>query len=48
MNLKLNDMACGFLQKHRQWIGPAPISIQARQVKRRGNFIFSFSFALQF
>jgi len=43
MNLKLNDTACGFSQKHRQLVGPAPISIQAREVKGRGKYIFFLS-----
>jgi ketosteroid isomerase-like protein len=43
MNFKLNDTACGFSQKHRQLVGPAPISIQARQVKGRGKYIFFLS-----
>jgi hypothetical protein len=43
MNFKLNDMACGFSQKHRQSVGPAPISIQAWQVKGRGKFFFFLS-----
>jgi len=43
MNLKLNDTACGFSQKHRQLVGPAPISIQAWHVKGRGKYIYIFS-----
>jgi len=39
-------MACGFSQKHRQLVGLAPISIQARQVKGRGNFFFFFLFCV--
>jgi hypothetical protein len=44
MNLKLNDTTCGFSQKHRQLVGPAPISIQAQQVKGHDNFYFIFLF----
>jgi len=46
MNLKLNDTACGFSQKHCQLVGPAPISIQARQVKGAVNIYFFFLFCV--
>jgi hypothetical protein len=43
MNFKLNDMACGFLQKHHQLVGSTPINIQARHVKVRGKYIYFLS-----
>jgi hypothetical protein len=46
MNLKLNDTACGFSQKHRQLVGPAPISIQARQGAVNIYFFFLFCVAV--
>jgi hypothetical protein len=37
----MRDMTCGFLQKHHQLVGLAPISIQTLQVKRHDIYIFS-------
>jgi hypothetical protein len=46
MNLKFNNTTCGFLQKHHQLVGLAPISIQAWQVKGCDKFNFIFLFGV--